>query len=144
MSVEDIAVSTVGALLPYMPYLVKAGEGAAGEVGKRLTGSSWELAKTLWAKLHPAIQGRPAAMEAIHDIIETPSDERLRNVLIWQLEKLLKEQRELAVDLNESLGSANLTTHGERSIIVGRDANATSMVTGDYNSVIVRDVKLHE
>ncbi len=38
-------------LAPFLPYLLKAGEKAAEEAGKKLGEAAWERAKGLWGKL---------------------------------------------------------------------------------------------
>ncbi len=38
-------------LAPFLPYLLKAGEKAAEEVGKKLGADAWEKAKSLWGRL---------------------------------------------------------------------------------------------
>ncbi|MEJ5241594.1 MAG: hypothetical protein WHS87_10390 [Anaerolineales bacterium] len=38
-------------LAPFLPYLLKMGEKAAEEAGKRLGEAAWEQAKALWEKL---------------------------------------------------------------------------------------------
>ncbi len=38
-------------LAPFLPYLLKAGEKAAEEAGKKFGEAAWEQAKALWEKL---------------------------------------------------------------------------------------------
>jgi hypothetical protein len=41
--------NTVAFLAPFLPYLLKAGEKAAEEAGRRLGAAAWEQAQALWA-----------------------------------------------------------------------------------------------
>ena len=58
----------VAFLAPFLPYLLKVGENAAEEAGKKLGqqagGGAWEKAKALWAKLRPKAEAKDAAQEA--------------------------------------------------------------------------------
>jgi hypothetical protein len=55
-------------LLPFLPYLLKAGEKAAEEAGKKLGAGAWEWAKTMWGKLRPKVEAKPSIREAVEVI----------------------------------------------------------------------------
>ena len=55
MDIGALASSLTTALVPLLPYLLKAGEKAAEETGKTVAGQSWEWAKSLWTKLKPSL-----------------------------------------------------------------------------------------
>ena len=61
---DEIARQIVQFLAPFLPYLLKAGEKAAEEVGRKLGAAAWEQARALWARLRPKVEARPAAQVA--------------------------------------------------------------------------------
>jgi hypothetical protein len=133
-----IGVSTF--LAPFLPYLVKGGEEAAKEAGKKFGAAAWERAQGLWGRLSPAVETRPAAREAVQDASTTPDKEQVRAALAWQLEKLLAADQALAETVAKALGEANgsgvhISVSGDRSVGVGGDVSGSTIVTGDQNRV---------
>ena len=63
MDIGALASSVTTALVPLLPYLLKAGEKASEETGKAVADQSWEWAKSLWTKLKPTVEAKPAALE---------------------------------------------------------------------------------
>jgi hypothetical protein len=139
----DYATLAIGAstfLAPFLPYLVKGGEEAAKEAGKRFGTAAWERAQGLWGRLSPEVETRPAAREAVQDASATPDKEQVRAALAWQLEKLLAEDQVLAETVAKALGEANgsgvhVSVSGDRSVGVGGDVSGSTIVTGDQNRV---------
>ena len=136
MDIGALASSVTTALVPLLPYLLKAGEKAAEETGKTVAGQSWEWAKSLWTKLKPGVEAKPAALEAAQDVAHAPEDEELRVALRVQLRKLLTEDQSLAEEVSRLLeqGKAagnTVTVSGERNIAIGGDAKGNTFVTGD-------------
>ena len=137
MDIVALASSVTTALVPLLPYLLKAGEKAAEETGKAVAGQSWEWAKSLWTKLQPKVEANPAALVAAQDVAQAPEDGDLQAVLRVQLKKLLTEDQSLAEDVSRWLeqGKAagiNVSAIGERSVAIGRDFTGT-IITGDQN-----------
>ena len=64
MDISALANSLTAALVPLLPYLLKAGEKAAEETGKAVAGQSWEWAKSLWTKLKPKVESNSEALAA--------------------------------------------------------------------------------
>jgi hypothetical protein len=140
MDIGTMASSLTTALVPLLPYLLKAGEKAAEETGKTVAGQSWEWGKSLWSKLKPKVEAKPAALEAAQDVAQAPEDEDLQAVLRVQLKKLLTEDQSLADEVSRWLeqGKAagiTVTASGERSVAIGGDAKGSTIVTGDRNKV---------
>lgn len=136
MDIGALASSLTTALVPLLPFLLKAGEKAAEETGKSVAGQSWEWAKSLWTKLKPQVEAKPAALEAAQDVARAPEDEDLQAVLRVQLKKLLTEDQSLAEEVSRWLdqGKAagnNVTVSGERNIAIGGDAKGNTFVTGN-------------
>jgi hypothetical protein len=139
MDITALASSVTTALVPLLPYLLKAGEKAAEETGKAVAGQSWEWAKSLWTKLKPGVEAKPAALEAVQDVARAPEDEDLHVALRVQLKKLLTEDQSLAEEVSRWLeqgkaAAITVTAAGERSVAIGGDAKGT-FVTGDRNKV---------
>jgi hypothetical protein len=136
MDIGALASSLTTALVPLLPYLLKAGEKAAEETGKAVAGQSWEWAKSLWTKLKPEVEAKPAALEAAQDVAHAPEDEDLQAALRVQLRKLLTEDQSLAEEVSRWLeqGKAagnTVTVSGERNIAIGGDAKGNTFVTGN-------------
>jgi hypothetical protein len=140
MDIAALASSVTTALVPLLPYLLKAGEKAAEETGKAVAGQSWEWAKSLWTKLKPKVEAKPAALEATQDVAQAPEDQDAQAAFRQQLKKLLTEDQSLAEEVNRWLeqGKAagfNVSATGERSVAIGGDVKGTTIVTGDQNKV---------
>ena len=140
MDISALASSLTTALVPLLPYLLKAGEKAAEETGKAVAGQSLEWGKSLWTKLRPQVEAKPAALEAVQDVARAPEDEDLQAALRVQLKKLLTEDQSLAEEVSRWLeqGKAagiTVTASGERSVAIGGDVKGSTIVTGDGNMV---------
>jgi hypothetical protein len=140
MDIGTMASSVTAALVPLLPYLLKAGEKAAEETGKAAAGQGWEWGKSLWSKLRPKVEAKPAALEAAQDVAHAPDDEDLQIALRVQLKKLLTEDQSLAEEVSRWLeqGKAagiTVTASGERSAAIGGDVKSSTIITGDQNKV---------
>jgi len=138
MDIGALANSLTTALIPLLPYLLKAGEKAAEETGKAVGSQSLEWAKSLWSKLKPKVEAKPAALEAAEDAAQTPDDEDTQAALRRQFRKLLEEDESLAEEVSRWLeqGKAagiNVSATGERSVAIGGDAKGSTIITGDRN-----------
>jgi translation elongation factor EF-G len=90
-------------LSPFLPYLVKLGDKAAEEAAKKVGGDSWEKAKAIWSKLHPKVEAKPAAQEAVADVASTPENEDALGALRQQLKKLIAEDPTLESEIAQLL-----------------------------------------
>lgn len=63
--VLELAQKITPFLLPLLPYLLKVGEKAAEEVGKKIGGEAWDKAKALWGKLGRKDKVKTAAEAAV-------------------------------------------------------------------------------
>jgi hypothetical protein len=95
----QLAAQLVSSLAPAAPWLVKVGEGAAGEAGSRLGSGVVEGARRIWARLRPAVDADQRTSTALRELAAAPDDEDLRAQLRVQLGRLLASDRELAVGL---------------------------------------------
>ena len=126
MALQTLSQQLVTFLAPFLPYLLKMGEQAAEEAGKKLGAEAWEGAKALWAKLKPKVEAKPAAREAAQTALQ------------WQLEKVLAEDEALADEVRQTLQSQparQVIARGARSIAIGGSVSGSVIVTGDQNTV---------
>jgi hypothetical protein len=140
MDVTTLAKDLAVFLTPLLPYLLKAGEKAAEEAGKKLGGDAWDRAKGLWAKLRPKVEAKPAAQEAVQDAAAAPNDNDIQAALRPQLRKLLAEDAVLAREIErlwQEVQQAGITiiAFGERSMAIGRDVTDSTIITGDENVI---------
>jgi hypothetical protein len=140
MDVTTLAKDLAVFLTPFLPYLLKAGEKAAEEAGKKLGGDAWDRAKGLWAKLRPKVEAKPAAQEAVQDAAAVPNDNDIQAALRLQLRKLLAEDAVLAREIErlwQEVQQAGITiiAFGERSMAIGRDVTDSTIITGDENVI---------
>jgi hypothetical protein len=138
MNVTTLAKDLAVFLIPLLPYLLKAGEKAAEEAGKKFGGDAWDRAKVLWAKLRPKVEAKPAAQEAVQDAAAAPNDDDIQAALRLQLRKLLTEDAGLAGEIERLWREAQhagvtVIAFGERSVAIGRDVTGSTIMTGDQN-----------
>lgn len=159
MDITILSQYVVSYLTPFLPYLLKAGEKASEEIGKKFGVASWEQAKILWRKLHPKLNIRPAAQEAVRDWVEIPEDPDRQAALRVQLQKLLKENPTFAEELSHLMGphfhsevnvgnvASGAEVTGIEAQTVSGNAELTSRVTskdveaGKVTGISVKDVK---
>lgn len=139
-----LAKETVTFLAPFLPYLIKAGEGAAEEAGKKLGekagGGAWEKAKALWTKLRLKVEEKSAAKEAVLDVAAVPGDEDALATFRQQLKKLFAEDESLAKEVSEMQSEArragvNVAAIGDQSIAIGGSVSGSTLITGNRNKV---------
>jgi hypothetical protein len=137
VSFVRVDVTALTALLaPFLGMLAKAGTDVADQAAGALSGALLEHAGRLWARLRPAVEGKPAAEEAAKDVAEQPDDEMARNALAWQLKKLLESDPQLLEDMKRlwaDAAQAGGVTAGERGVAVGGSMHGSTIVTGDQN-----------
>ena len=125
-------------LVPVLPYLLKAGEKAAEEAGKKIGGDTWEWTKDLWSRLRPKVEAKPAALQAANEVALAPDDPDLQATLRVQLKKLLTEDQALTQEVGEWFERAKAAgviaiASGERSAAIGGDVGSSNIITGDGN-----------
>jgi hypothetical protein len=90
-------------LAPLLPYLVKAGEKGAEQLGEKLGAGAWEKVKALWGRLKPKMEAKEAAREAVDDVAANPESSGAKNSLEHQLQKLLSADPALAAEVAKLL-----------------------------------------
>lgn len=137
----DVSILTTF-LIPFLPYLLKAGEKASEEAGKKIGekfgGGAWEKAKSLWAKLSPNVEAKASAIEAASDVAKDPEDQDAIASLRLQLKKLLNEDSTLSIEIARLFEEAkqtgcvsNVIASGERSVALGGNASGNTISTGN-------------
>jgi hypothetical protein len=110
----SLVAQVVSFLTPFLPYLLKAGKKAgeelAGEAGKKFGDAAWEGAKHLWGKLRPKIEERPAALEAVQEVANAPSDPDAQAAVRVQLKKILSADESFAAEIARLLEAAGPRT----------------------------------
>jgi len=139
MDPVSLATAITGFLAPLLPYLLKGGEKAAEEVGKKFGGAVWDRAAALWARLRPRLEARPASQEAIQEVAKAPDDQAAQGALNLQVRKILAEDSELAQEVARWLEETRRTgvritvASGDRSVAVGGVVAVSTIITGDGN-----------
>ncbi|MGE3273361.1 MAG: hypothetical protein AB7P40_31800 [Chloroflexota bacterium] len=125
---QDIAVLAAAittTLAPALPYLVKAGEGAATELGKQLPAALRDKASAIWKLLRPAAEASPGFPATVAALEADSSDPDALGALRLQLRGLLADDPALAAQLRPLIQagdtSTNITNIGNDNIIAGRD-----------------------
>lgn len=136
MDIAAIAGDVVAFLGPFLPYLVKAGEKAAEEAGKKLGANALEKAKALWSKL----RGNEEVERAGRDTAAMPDDPDAQAAFRLQVKKLLEQNEALAREVMELMDAARraavtVSATGARSIAVGGSMSSGTLITGDGNVV---------
>ena len=128
MDIATVAAEVTGALVPALPFLMKAGEKGAEVLGQQLGTGVWETAKALWHKLRPAVEASPTATAAVQDAVAAPEDADTRAALRVQLKKLLAADQDLFAGLTQVLEAAGHPQHyqaanfGDGAIVQGPGA----------------------
>ena len=138
MDPVQVAQLATSFLVPFIPYLLKAGETAAEEAGKKLGGQAWDTAKGLWGKLWPKMSARPAATEAVQDLAKSPTDADAAATLRGQLKKMFVEDGallQLIGQLMEEGRRTGVIATGERAVAIGGSVSQSTIITGDANTV---------
>jgi hypothetical protein len=136
MDVSELVKQLTPILIPLLPYLGKLGDGVVDGAGELMAAGTWERVKSLWAKLKPKVDAKPAAQEAVQDVARNPQDEDAQAALRQQLKKILSEDETLASQvaewLKENAPRGNtVIASGERSVAIGGSVRGSTINTGD-------------
>lgn len=139
-------VTIASAVVAFLaPYLAEGGKALAKKAGE-----------TLWNALERRLRGTPAE-KTLDGLRENPQDKRIQGALEWQLEEVLKADREFLAALAHLLEEAQkeapavyqatlqgsgaiaqgqgAVAAGERGVAIGGDAKGNIIITGDRNEV---------
>jgi len=136
MDISTLAQNIVTFLAPLLPYLLKAGEKAAEELGKKAVDEAWEQAKALWERLRRKKNVEQVAQTAA----ALPDNQALRDALREEIARALQEDDALRQEVARLWGEAEaagvtVTASGDRSVAIGGSVSGSTIVTGDRNKV---------
>lgn len=123
-------------LAPFLPYLLKAGEKAAEEAGKKLGEAAWEQAKAIWEKLRRKKNVEQVAQTAA----ALPDNAALLEALRTEIVRALQEDAVLRAEVarlweQAKAAGVNVIASGERSVAIGGNVSGSVIITGDQNVV---------
>jgi hypothetical protein len=135
-----IDAAAVGSLLaPALPYLLRSADGVAAQAADAIGAKGWEYAQRVWDRLSARLQERPGAREAAEDVAADPADAEARQVLAYQLRKLLERDAGLAAEIEELMAEAaqhvEIRVAGDRNVtIVDAHVDRATIISGDANT----------
>lgn len=141
MDIAALAQTVTHWVAPALPYLLNAGEHLKEEAVKTLGENGWGFAKTLWDKLKPKFDEKPAAAEAAQDVAAAPTEEDALAALRLQIKKLLTEDPAFLEEMQKTLetkptaGAVQVTVSGARAVGIGGSVSGTTIITGDNQPV---------
>jgi hypothetical protein len=120
------------------PYLVKAGEKAAEEAGKKLP----DAAARVWNAITTKFRGNVVAEAAVQDLAEQPGDQLNQSAFANQLRKVLEAEPVFATELAHLLEEAKRQS-GDTITNTGSGAVATSggVAAGSGGAAVGGDVQ---
>jgi hypothetical protein len=133
MDIATLAPQAVAFLAPFLPYLLKAGEAAAAEAGKKFGVDAWERAKKVWGWIGGKVMGRAAGKEAAEDVAADPKNEDALGAFRLQLTKALQGDPKLADEIGKLLGESAVVS--QQAIASGKQSVAViGNVSGPINT----------
>ena len=131
MDWSQVALKAAAILAPLLPYLVKAGEKAAEEAGKKFGIVAWEKAVSLYETIRSKFKGDPYAEETLRRAAERPEAKgrsaALQDVLAEKAEEdpdFGNELARLAEEVQSSLPGDTLTAIGSYIAMASRGSTA--------------------
>lgn len=115
---DPVTIATTTTTL-LAPYLKKAAEKTAEKIGEKLPASVGKV----WTAIRTKFAGKPAAEEAISDVVVKPHNPLFQSALTNQLCKVLEADPTFAAEFERLLAEAQ--TGSSRTIITGSGAIAT-------------------
>jgi hypothetical protein len=92
---NEIAGRIMQALIPFLPYLLRIGDAAADEVGRRMGAAGWERAQALWERLYPRRSVEPVAQA----VVASPDNRALHEALREEIARALAEDEALQKEI---------------------------------------------
>jgi len=102
ISLAAIAIGFLPRALPYLTKLGSAmGDSLTKEAGDKFGPEAWETAKSIWSKIGGKLMEKPAAKDAVSDVISNPEDKDNIASLRKEIRKVLEEDPSLAAELQK-------------------------------------------
>jgi transketolase len=138
----DIAL-LAGFLCPFLPFLVKFGEKASEEAGKKFGEDAWAKAKAIWGQL----ASNPAVQQSAEQVAAKPDSTKRQDVFQEDLEAALQDDPKLAQEIARILQEATpggipgmqivQTVTGDRAQAIGQMTNSTAVGNVERNSFVI-------
>lgn len=104
MDIAGLATQLTVFLAPLLPYLYgKTADYATQEALKKVGPEVWDEGVHLWERLWPKVQEKPAAIDAVEEVLADPADADNQIVLRKQLEKILTANPALSEEIGQIL-----------------------------------------
>jgi hypothetical protein len=129
----DPATLAATVLAVLTPYFIKAGE----KLAENVIGSLPEQAGKLWTTLVNKFKGKPAAEEAMADLVKNPDDEDNQAAMRKQIKKAIEEEPDLLPALAALLEKARTEAGAIQGSAVAGDSGTAVNVHGDVQGNIV-------
>lgn len=140
MDISPLAQSLTSFLTPLLPYLGRMGEEDAELTGSHLAGEGWDDAKELWRRLLPRLVESPAGAGAGEADAALSAEPEVRDILAERLEDLLRQDPELAGELERILDPRKVTSGYE--VMTGGNVSEGSVVVNSPDSPDVLTIPL--
>lgn len=138
MDITTVAAGVTTALVPALPFLVKAGEKGMETLGEKVGEGISATAQALWRKLWPAVKANPTATAAVEDVAAAPNDADFQAALRAQIKKLLAADPSLLAGLAQVLEAAGHPQHYQAANFGdGAIAQGTGTVAAGKDGVAV-------
>jgi hypothetical protein len=124
---NEIARQIVQFLAPFLPYLLKAGEKAAEEAGRKLGAAAWEQAQALWARL----RRKKNVEQVAQTVAALPDNQALREALREEIARALAEDPALAQEMTRLVAQISASERG----VAAQTIENSTVTTGDRNAV---------
>lgn len=123
-------------LIPFLPYLLKIGDKAAEEAGKKFGEAAWEQAKALGNKLLRKERVQKAAEAAV----ALSDNTAIQQGVATEIARALEEDQDLQQEIARLWGENRSAGHtviaaGDRSVATGGNVSGSTIITGDNNNV---------
>ena len=138
VDIAALANSTWTMVQPYLPVLATK---AADEITKKVP----EAVSMVWEKIKKKFEAKPAAQEALEDVLKSPDDPDTQATFRQQLKKAMTEDETFATELGKLLEAAGDTYKasltGDGAIAQGAGAKAVGaggvMIGGNVDGNLV-------
>jgi len=101
-NIVELAQKIATFLMPLLPYLLKIGDKAAEDVGKKIGGEAWDKAKALWDKL----RRKKSVEQVAQTAAALPDNQALREALREEIARALQEDSALRQEVARLWGEA--------------------------------------
>jgi hypothetical protein len=132
---NEIAGRIVQALIPFLPYLLRIGDAAADEVGRRMGAAAWERARALWERLRSRRSVEPVAQA----VVASPDNQALREALREEIARALAEDEALQKEILRLMQSEVI-----QQVLAKRDSQIRDVVQEAEGGPTIQEIQASE